>query len=405
MEIFVGLLILGVVAAAITAANRYAKGINDAWADAAARLGLDFQPGSTFKRRAIRGSRGAIRVELNEKNSGNNNTVREWRLAYPSTPFSMTLTLETPGKKLLKAFGAEDFEVGDSTFDSRFMIAGSDQVAISRYLDTERRRLLLEAADKLPGLKVTNSDITWRTSNQYKTSPALLDDAKVLLRTAAAMATETELPAPPSRPPLPPTRLPFRPAEPAPARAVAQSAPLETDRDHLSGDDPWVASHELPDIAEPEPPEEPRVRDEQSPAPEDSSEPEVVASPLSGNELVRLDDLIEEVLATRRLSFEANQIVADKYAGRTLMVLGSVRVVRKESRDFDFRKQGPGVRIEAVVGEVTGTRVGAGEVIAIAYLEGAIVPPARGSEVLITGTILKVEALRRAIYLVDAQLG
>ena len=87
------------------------------------------------------------------------------------------------------------------------------------------------------------------------------------------------------------------------------------------------------------------------------------------------------------------------------MVLGSVRVVRKESRDFDFRKQGPGVRIEAVVGEVTGTRVGAGEVIAIAYLEGAIVAPARGSEVLITGTILKVEALRRAIYLVDAQLG
>lgn len=408
MEIFIAFLILGVVTAAVTAANRNAKNINNAWADAAARLGLDFQPGGPFRRRAIRGSRGAIRIELNEKSGGNNNTVREWRLAYPSTPFSMTLTLETPGKKLLKAFGAEDFEVGDREFDSRFMVAGSDPAAISGYLDSARRRALLDAADTMTGIKVTNSDITWRTTNQYKSSPALLDDAKLLLQTAVAMSPAIEPPPSPVRQPLPPARLSSPPMRPDSSATPAQPASVPDVPDAIEDaqpeDDPWRASHDLPD-AEATEPELNEVELSEPIAAHDLRGDVQSESPPSSSELVRLEDLIEDVFSTRRLSFEANQIVAKKFAGRTLMVLGPVRTSRKQSRDFDFPDQGPGIRIEAIVGEVTGTRAGAGDVVAIAYLEGAVEAPKRGDEVLITGTILKVEALRRAVYLVDAQLG
>lgn len=386
MEVFLAMVIFGVIFAVVTAANRSAQRLNRAWAEAAGRLGLDFSPGTTFKRRAIRGSRGAIRVELTEKSGGNNNTVREWRLAYPSTPFSMTLTVETPGKKLLKAFGAQDFELGDTAFDAKFMVAGSDQAAITHYLDSGRRASLVKAAERLPGIKVTNSDISWRTTTQYKDAESLIEDAKVLLRTAGAMTTEGELPAPRPTPP------PFRP---------------EPVRRDATGQDPWVTSHELPEL-EPElpaatvatgAPEPPKAEPREAALPDQS---EVAEAP---GGLVRLEDLIEELFATRRLSFEATKIAEEKYVGRTIMVLGPVRTSRKIDRDFDFRDQGPGVRLEAAVGEVTGTRVGAGEVVAIAHLPGAGQPPKRGSEVLITGRILKVEALRRAIYLTDAQLG
>ncbi len=390
MEIFLALAILGVVFAVFTAANRSVKQTNRAWADAAGRLGLDFQPGSPLKRRAIRGSHGAIRIDLTEKSGGNNNTLREWRLAYPSTPFSMTLMVETPGKKLLKAFGAQDFEIGDPAFDAKFMVAGSDQSAIARFLDSDRRAALMAAAERMPGVKITNSDVSWRTSNQYKDPSALIDDAKLLLQTAAAMSEGGRLPAPG------PVAAPF--STPPVAKSTAE--------------DPWVASHELPawepDARQVTPKVEPEVPVQGPAADELPVQTGAGAQPDEPGESgghVRLEDMIEEVFGTRRLSFEANKLVAEKYAGRALVVVGPVRTVRKESRDFDFRDQGPGFRVEAVVGEVTGTRVGAGEVIAIAYLEGATAAPERGDEVLITGTILKVEPLRRAVYLVDAQLG
>lgn len=402
MEVFIALLIFGAVVAAVTAANRSAQRVNDAWAEAAARLGLDFQPGSTFRRRGIRGERGAIRIELTEKSGGNNNTVRRWRLSYPSTPFSMTLTVETPGKKLLKAFGAQDFEIGDPAFDSRFMVAGSDHAAIVRFLDADRRAVLLGAAERMSGIKITNSDISWQTNARYKTSSGLLEDAKVLLRTAAVMAADTELPPPhPARPS-------FWPAEPV----------SEVVENRRAGGDPWVASHDLPTVESA--PGRPRVVQPDvaspalAPAPAESADPELPGQPeaarrehaksISAGGLVRLEDLIEDILGTRRLSFEANKLVAEKYEGRTLMVVGPVRSVRRVDRDFDFRDQGAGVRVEATVGEVTGTRVGAGAVIAIAHLPEGTSVPSRGDEILISGTILKVETLRRAIYLVDAQM-
>ena len=209
MEIFVGLLILGAVAAVIRVASQYAKNINAAWADAARQLGLEFQPGAVFTKRTIRGVRGVTRVELTEKSGGNNNTVREWRLSFPSTPFSMTLTMETPGRKLLKAFGAEDFQVGDPSFDSKFMVSGSDAAAISGFLTSDRRTALTGATSALPGLKVTNGDITWRTTNQYKSSTVLVDHGRRLLALADAMVSEDQAsldrPAPVySAPPPPP---------------------------------------------------------------------------------------------------------------------------------------------------------------------------------------------------------
>ncbi len=381
MEIFVGLLILGAVAAVIRVASQYAKNINAAWADAARQLGLEFQPGAVFTKRTIRGVRGVTRVELTEKSGGNNNTVREWRLSFPSTPFSMTLTMETPGRKLLKAFGAEDFQVGDPSFDSKFMVSGSDAAAISGFLTSDRRAALTGATSALPGLKVTNSDITWRTTNQYKSSTVLVDHGRRLLALADAMVGEDQAsldrPAPVySAPPPPP--------------------PI---------DDPWIEAHELPDSPDPAPPISEAEPVEPAPIDQTTVEPEVESTeePVEMG-LVTLEELIDDVFATRRLSFEANNVVAEKYAGRTLLVVGPVRSSRKVTRDFDFRDAGPGARVEAVVGRVTGNRAGAGDVVAIAHLAGGS-PPDRGSEVLITGTILKVEPLRRAIYLADAHLG
>lgn len=394
MEVFIGLLVLGVIAAIVNGISRSVQRINASWEEAASRLGLDFQPGTTFKRRAVRGIRGAIHVDLSERSGGNNNAVRQWRLAYPSTPFSMTLTVETPGKKLLKAFGAQDFEIGDPGFDSRFMVAGSDRQGIQNYLTQERRSALLEAAEHLSGLKVTNNDITWRTNNQYKVSGDLIDDATRLLRLASVMAGEE--------------------VGPPPSAVTSIAAPLALDRPSA---DPWLSAHLLPP-AEPVPTDSqpPLVAETSSALPQDEMPalPEPMSEPDDAAESeeeaakgppVDFEELIEDVFGTRRLSYEANQLVDQRYAGRGMTVLGPVRSARKSDRDFDFREEGPGVRVEAVVGEVTGTRVGAGSVVAIAHLPAGTPLPKRGNEVLITGTIHKVETLRRAIYLVDAQLG
>lgn len=118
---------------------------------------------------------------------------------------------------------------------------------------------------------------------------------------------------------------------------------------------------------------------------------------------VALDVLIEELLATRRMSFEVNKLVDESYAGRRLTASGTVRRARRFERDFDFR-HGGGVKLEAVVGEVTGTRVGAGDVVVVAHLPAGTPLAVRGAPVTVTGTISKVEQLRRAIYLEDARI-
>jgi hypothetical protein len=161
--IFVALVIIGI--AAVAAAISKSKKTNEAWAAAASRLQLVFQPGQVFSRPRISGiHRGcSVLVTTFSKGSGKSQTTyTRFRASYPHRlELGLRLTRQGLLSGLGKLLGAQDIEVGEEGFDDAVVVKGRDPQRVKAFLTPSRRMRAARFLTTYQGSVIDDSGVEW----------------------------------------------------------------------------------------------------------------------------------------------------------------------------------------------------------------------------------------------------
>lgn len=141
-----GLIFLAIVwvfAAFIATGVAQSKKTNEAWAAAAKRLQLVFQPGQLFTRPRISGIHHgcSVLVTTFSRGSGKNQTTyTRFRVSFPnSLDLGLRLTRQGLMSGIGKFFGSQDIVVGDEGFDDAVVVKGRDPQRVIEFLTPSRR--------------------------------------------------------------------------------------------------------------------------------------------------------------------------------------------------------------------------------------------------------------------------
>ena len=154
----------GVVALAIRGAKRSAARLNDAWSEAADRLGLALKPGTWAKSPVLKGSLEGYRVRLEviAKRSGDSSRrFTRLKVSYPAAlGIGLDMRREGTWERVKKAFGAQDITIGDTDFDAGIRVGGSPEGV--KMLLTRRRRLAAHRLiEDFPTAMVGDANLKW----------------------------------------------------------------------------------------------------------------------------------------------------------------------------------------------------------------------------------------------------
>ena len=154
----------GVVALAIRGAKRSAARLNDAWSEAADRLGLALKPGTWAKSPVLKGSLEGYRVRLEviAKRSGDSSRrFTRLKVSYPAAlGIGLDMRCEGTWERVKKAFGAQDITIGNTDFDAGIRVGGSPEGV--KMLLTRRRRLAAHRLiEDFPTAMVGDANLKW----------------------------------------------------------------------------------------------------------------------------------------------------------------------------------------------------------------------------------------------------
>ncbi len=414
MGVFFIFIVIAVISGIIRVAARAQRATGLIWQGAASDLGLGFEPGSWTKQPRIAGQRNGLDIEVSVKaqRSGNNSTVlTTYRVSYPRLGPDMKLTRQTGFSRITQAFGAQDIEVGDQSFDDAFVVKSDDANAVKLLLTPAVRISLLRLQTAYPGVVVEDDHIRFESTGMEKRGDVITTTVRRMLGTARALtgrsATDDISEA------LTMRQQGQLGESTARLRTVAAQDPTDLESRMLEAEalatsgDAAEASTVLDELATLLPADTEvegwRRSVEARTAPSAPTRAPVPSPPAAGNG-PSAETVATAIFTETALSYESNDLFDQEFRGARVTWTGELKSIRAYQYDADFGDE-PGVKAVVTIASVQHDLYGNTSIDAVVAL-----PPGsdRGKErhdtVTITGVLAKVDPLMRNIFIEDATL-
>lgn len=168
-----------------------ARSFRDSWVEAAERLGFAMT-GTGYQGLAMSGSEGPMRVDIHVYRSSGKNapTNTRYEIDLPMLGLGLRLSSGSGWQGLLKAFGAQDVEIGDPAFDARFVIKAGNPDRARRYFTPQRVAALNALLAHHPGFVVTDDELLLETPGIATEVDEIVSTVERLLTTARALVMD-----------------------------------------------------------------------------------------------------------------------------------------------------------------------------------------------------------------------
>jgi len=397
--IFFVLVALAVIAIFVLSSRR----ITRVWGAAARQLGVELESGS-FAHPRIGGLVDGIVVLVDVKGNGDNARTR-YRATYPPLNPEFRLKREAGTQKIMRALGVSDVEIGEPEFDDAFDVSTDHPDALRALLTPARRYGLLRLFSVHKQLTVTEDSLEVTTRRIASDSEAMVSTVRRLVATSQLMsgtASTASLDA----------AIASRAAgdlgaalekldqvvsehpEDVEARILqAETALSVGDRKRAE------ANADAARMALPGDPEVEGIRDAVRSI---GGQPETPTPAEAGAAETDSSEMFDDLFGRSRLSFESDKKFDETYRGRRVRWTGPVRTVRPYETDLDFGK-GPGTKAVIRVASISSDLYGNTEVDAVVALPASLQFD-RGDVVTFTGTLHRVDAMMRNVFVADGRI-
>lgn len=352
------LIIIGVIAAiAIGFTKNRNQQINQSWNRVAQELDLSLRHAALGTKPQLSGfvEGHDLTVDIDKKRRGKSNTP--WtRFRLGMSPLGLGLKLRSEGffGGISKAFGAQDIQVGDATFDDKIRVQGSSEAMMREYLTPERRRTIQHFLSSFKGAVITDDEISLSSRGYVRDSDQLLETINAMLQVARSL---TEM------------------------------------RDDA---EPDTGSEEILN-------QETGNAETDTPADSAAATARTTLSAPPGSPAVA--EFCDAVFAPGTLSFDATKTFKEKFDGKRVVWSGTLESASPFTFDINLGSKG-GVKavlsIHTDTSGPTGTRAVKAVIGLPAGTEG--LGDKIGQRVSFAGTLHKIEGFARKVVLTDAEL-
>ncbi|NND01577.1 MAG: tetratricopeptide repeat protein [Acidimicrobiia bacterium] len=396
-------LILGAVVFAVVAASKRTQRIHDAWGRAAEKLGLR-QTGAKWSFPSMEGTISQLHVKVEVYSTGSKNKTywTKYIARFPQKGMAISLKRQSGLSRVTKFFGATDTEIGDVQFDDAFMIKEESAQHAAQYLTLSRRTLLLKLFSLYRDVELTPNKLKVVRRGYEDNVDALVTHTRRVVSAARVLAGVSE-------------------SEPRMRESLER---------RLAGDMAMAAERLR---AEPVPPEDvdtPLLEAEllaesgrlveaesvltslsrELPADEEVAGLRRAIGRMKPNEPaaetsdVDMQELLDDLFVSNRLSFETAEVFDEHYLGRSVTWTGQFKSARDVPNDLDFQA-GAGTKMVVAIAEVEHDLYGVSEVDAIVHVPtGSAQGLSRGDRVAFTGTLLKADSMMRNVFVEKARI-
>jgi hypothetical protein len=189
-------LIAGLAVLVIKAVQHYRRQVDEAWEDAAKRLGLRFTRGSFGNSRSIGGHLhdNRVRVDTYTRSTGKSSTTfTRYRVDFPES-LGLGLSLKQQGfmAGVATFFGSQDIELGDPRFDPQVVVKGSDPWRVAQFLTPARRLRILRLFENYSGCEITDRTIEWSKRSVDRDPARIVTHVKRLALAATRICASSE---------------------------------------------------------------------------------------------------------------------------------------------------------------------------------------------------------------------
>jgi len=392
------LLVVGVgIFWAIKAARNHSRRVREAWASAAAELGLQFDPGSLTRRKSMNGVINGNRVEVETfvRNSGSksSHSVTRYRVHYPK---QLASGLQIKPRGLLSDaaafFGAQNIATGDAGFDSRVVVKGDFPSRVSGFLTPERRRQVLRILDDFKGVKIDHQNLEWTKSGVAKTPGEIVGIVNELASAATALSGDA-----------PAVEKVAVPLATAAATSVLMGRlgerPISVEAPAAITPEPAPTAALLPSDAPPS-----LAEAAAAPASAQAAASTPPATSAANTELA-VADVCAQLFTRSITSTEARKRFDEHYKGRRVRWSGNLRRAATYSIDLVF-KGGPGTKATFALPVSSQGALG-GSVQAVVQLSPTAAEQLKrriGEEITFEGRLLSFDSMVRNFNIADATI-
>ncbi len=407
------------------------------WAEAAQRLGLEYEPGRAGVRalffddedahHRLRGRIDGVPVAVDsffQRRGNNRRLYTGYRVAYPSLGLGLGIRRARFMSRLMTRFGAQDIEVGDAEFDREFIITGSDDRKVAAFLDPSRRLALTRLLVEYPDAQITDRWIRCATQGLERRPNQITRTVRLLVDAGRALAGQADRPIDRALK----TQRAGNLGEAAElareaARGTADPETLRTEAEVLYAAGRYEeAAEEFARLEELEPDdpvaaqwreraEERRARPAAAPAPapDPVPEPDIDLDPdvRSTEDGPAAAEVAEALFDPKHLSFETTRIFEERYEGRRVAWQGPLVRVSSYRSDLDFR-DGPGTKAVVRVHRLANDLYAGRDVEAVVELPPEAIDELRdrrGELVSFRGRLTKCDPLMRNLFVEAGRLG
>jgi len=157
------------------------------WDEAAARLGLAYEPGSWARRHRLFGTLGGLAVEVANGDAEYGDTT-DYTVVFPPLGLGLSLRrggpLRAPGRRLRGELPSG--VTGNPEFDRAVLVKCTDPDRLALFLDAGRQAVVLRLFEEYPGVRILDDRIRW--SSQRLDPPDRIETAlRALVEAATAL--------------------------------------------------------------------------------------------------------------------------------------------------------------------------------------------------------------------------
>ncbi len=367
---------------AFKASRKHSQRVREAWAAAASRLNLQFDPGSLTRRKSLNGYIDGNRVEVETftRNAGSkaSHAVTRYRVHLPKTlPQGLQIKPRGLMADAAEFFGAQKIATGDASFDSRVVVKGEYANRVAGFLTPARRRAVIRLLDEFKGVKIDHQNIEWSKAGVAKDPAEIVEIVRQLSSAAASLSRDAAGGAPLKEV-----------AVPLAAAATAATATI-----FMNPSDAKPISVEAPAAL--------RAREVPADVPvEVAPDPAPAAS--AG---LAMADVCAQLFTRSITSTEAKKRFEERYKGQRVRWSGNLRRAATYSIDIVF-KGGPGTKATFALPVPTEGALG-GAVQAVVQLSPSAAAQLKnrvGEEITFEGRLLSFDGMVRNFNIADATL-
>jgi len=287
---------------------------------------------------------------------------------FPSLNLGLKVTVDNSFKRSIRKLKRADDT--NPAAGENLRIRGNFETIVKDFMTPQRMSAAGVAIAQHQDMKITDTEISFTVRGRVKTAEEIVSHVNLLTQTAEVLLNPTI-----RLPPVVNTTV---------HSSVVSNSPIHSDD---------VLPVQPTDLT-PEPFSEPtREKTAQPP-----SEP---MAPVSN---IDAQAVAEEMFLGTRVSFVVEEAFETQYAGQRIRWQGTVRSMRPYTADHHFGET-PGVKIVAMIAEVTHDLYGRTKIDVVAALPQGTPLIDKGDPVTITATLDELDVPKRSIYLKNATLG